>query len=221
MRGKSSIRALVNLALLTGNEYRLGISPGAVVTARTTLTGTVRYNPAQVDYYKVELGRGTQPREWITLGDVHRDPVVDGPIEILDALLMAFPTLGLAKIVWATEILLEIDIPEFRPENIGAAPRWHDLMAASDVADRETARIDCDGRGLFVYRQDGTYRVYDSRCPHQVTNIPHLALHGTELTCPKHHWKFDVTTGECTAVGDRPLKQFEHKVENGTLFAYW
>ena len=52
------------------------------------------------------------------------------PIEIVDALLMAFPTLGLAKIVWATEILLEMDIPEFRPENIGEAPRWHDVMAA-------------------------------------------------------------------------------------------
>jgi nitrite reductase/ring-hydroxylating ferredoxin subunit len=143
------------------------------------------------------------------------------PIEILDALLMAFPTLGLAKIVWATEILLAMDIPEFRPENIGAAPRWHDLMAATDVGDRETKRIDCDGRGLFVYRQDGTYRVYDSRCPHQVTNIPHLALHGTELTCPKHQWKFDITTGQCTAKGTHPLKSFEAKVENGRLVALW
>jgi nitrite reductase/ring-hydroxylating ferredoxin subunit len=143
------------------------------------------------------------------------------PIEILDALLMAFPTLGLAKIVWATEILLEMDIPDFRPENIGAAPRWHDLMAAGDVGDRETRRIDCDGRGLFVYRQDGTYRVYDSRCPHQVTNIPHLALHGTELTCPKHQWTFDITTGQCTAKGTHPLKSFEAKVENGRLLALW
>jgi nitrite reductase/ring-hydroxylating ferredoxin subunit len=143
------------------------------------------------------------------------------PIEILDALLMAFPTLGLAKIVWATEILLEMDIPEFRPENIGAAPRWHDLMAAGDVGDRETKRVDCEGRGLFVYRQDSTYRVYDSRCPHQVTNIPHLALHGTELTCPKHHWKFDITTGQCTAKGTHPLKSFESKVEGGRLMALW
>ena len=143
------------------------------------------------------------------------------PIEIVDALLMAFPTLGLAKIVWATEILLEMDIPDFRPENIGGAPRWHDLMAASDVGDRETKRVDCDGRGLFVYRQDGTYRVYDSRCPHQVTNIPHLALHGTELTCPKHQWKFDITTGQCTAKGTHPLKSFEAKVESGRLLALW
>ena len=28
------------------------------------------------------------------------------PMEVLDALLMAFPTLGLAKIVWAVDIIL-------------------------------------------------------------------------------------------------------------------
>ena len=28
---------------------------------------------------------GRQPTEWITVGDVHRQSVVDGPIEVLDA----------------------------------------------------------------------------------------------------------------------------------------
>jgi nitrite reductase/ring-hydroxylating ferredoxin subunit len=112
-------------------------------------------------------------------------------------------------------------MPEFRPENLGKAPSWHDVMAASEIPDDEVRRVDCDGRGLFVYRKDDSYKVYDSRCPHQVTNIPHLALHGKELTCPKHHWKFDITTGECTAKGTHPLKTFESKVESGRLMAYW
>ncbi|MFI4931971.1 MAG: carboxymuconolactone decarboxylase family protein, partial [Burkholderiales bacterium] len=34
------------------------------------------------------------------------------PMEVLDALLMAFPALGLAKIVWAVDIILDMDIPE-------------------------------------------------------------------------------------------------------------
>ena len=38
--------------------------------------------------------------------------------EVLDALLMAFPTLGLAKIVWAIDILLDMDIPEFHPDQL-------------------------------------------------------------------------------------------------------
>ena len=61
----------------------------------------------------------------------------------------------------------------------------------------ERVRVECDGRALFVYR-DGKegWRVYDSRCPHQSTDIPHLALEGTQLTCPKHRWAFDVRTGK-------------------------
>ncbi|HUT41534.1 MAG TPA: Rieske 2Fe-2S domain-containing protein [Gammaproteobacteria bacterium] len=143
------------------------------------------------------------------------------PNEVLDALLMAFPTLGLAKIVWAIDILLDMDIPEFRPENLFAESRWHDVAKLDQLASGDVTYLDCDGRSLFVYRDTDTLRVYDSRCPHQVTNIPHLALEGTRLTCPKHHWAFDVSTGACVDIGNRPLTEFEHRIEGDTLQAYW
>ena len=143
------------------------------------------------------------------------------PMEVLDALLAAFPALGLAKIVWAVDVILALDLPEFRPENIGAAARWHDLAPAAQVGDGEVARLECDGRGLFVYRNHDAFQVYDSRCPHQVTNIPQLALKGLELTCPKHKWVFDLATGACVKKGNQPLKRFEAKVEKGRLHAYW
>jgi nitrite reductase/ring-hydroxylating ferredoxin subunit/alkylhydroperoxidase/carboxymuconolactone decarboxylase family protein YurZ len=143
------------------------------------------------------------------------------PREIIDAMLMAFPALGLAKIVWAVDVILAMDLPEFRPENLDAQPKWHNLLAANAAADDAITYADCDGRSLFIYRQGSSFRVYDSRCPHQVTNIPHLALEGKQLTCPKHQWKFDVTTGQCVEKGNRPLKEFKAKVEGGRLMAYW
>jgi len=143
------------------------------------------------------------------------------PNEVLDALLMAFPVLGLAKIVWAVDILLEMDIPEFRPDQLDARESWHEVIPVDDVPVGEITYCDCDGRSLFIYRSDTDMRVYDSRCPHQVTNIPHLALHGLRLTCPKHEWEFDVASGECVAKGNRPLRRFEHKIENGKLLAWW
>lgn len=143
------------------------------------------------------------------------------PNEIIDALLMAFPVLGLAKIVWATEILLDMDIPEFRPENLGAEPDWHKIVAVDEVPMQETQYLEVDGRHLFVYRTPESIQVYDSRCPHQVTDIPHLALDGRQLTCPKHGWAFDLATGACVEKGNRPLNRFQHKEENGWLMAYW
>jgi len=144
------------------------------------------------------------------------------PHEILDAILMAFPTLGLAKIVWAIDILLDMDIPEFRMELLDAVPEWHDLIDWAEVNDEDITYVEnCDGRSVFIYRSGNDCRVYDSRCPHQVTDIPHLALSGTRLTCPKHQWAFDLTSGECVAKGSRPLKQFDSKIEQGRLLAYW
>lgn len=143
------------------------------------------------------------------------------PNEIIDALLMAFPILGLAKIVWATEILLDMDIPEFHPENLDAEPSWHVIAAVADIPEKEAAYFQAGGRHIFTWREGDDINVYDSRCPHQVTDIPHLSLEGTTLTCPKHEWAFDIRSGECIDKGKRPLRKFEHKLEDGELLAYW
>ncbi len=141
--------------------------------------------------------------------------------EILDALLMAFPALGLARIVWAIDVILRMDLPEFRLESTDSAPAWHDVAPAAALKSGETAYFDCEGRSLFVFRKGKTVKVYDSRCPHQNTDIPHLGLAGTTLTCPKHEWVFDLASGDCIAEGDLPLTEYPHKVENGRLLALW
>jgi len=144
------------------------------------------------------------------------------PMEVLDALLMAFPALGLAKIIWATDIILSMDLPGFAPEALrGDPPQWRNIAAAADLPDGQVTRLECDGRGLFVYREQARYQVYDSRCPHQGTDIPDLALAGTTLTCPKHEWAFDAKSGDCIRKGNSPLTRIESRVEGGQLQAHW
>jgi nitrite reductase/ring-hydroxylating ferredoxin subunit/alkylhydroperoxidase/carboxymuconolactone decarboxylase family protein YurZ len=147
------------------------------------------------------------------------------PMEVLDALLMAFPTLGLAKIIWAVDIILDMNIPGFAPENIiQKAPvdgTWRAVAATKDIADGEVTRIECEGRGLFIYRDKKTYQVFDSHCPHQNTDLTELALKGTTLTCPKHQWAFDAKSGDCIKKGNSPLQRIESKVVKGRLLAFW
>lgn len=147
------------------------------------------------------------------------------PMEVLDALLMAFPALGLAKITWAVDIILDMNIPGFDPDVITqkapAAAEWRDVMASKDVKDGEVTRTECQGRGLFVYRDKKSYQVYDSRCPHQGTDMPDLAVNGTTLICPKHQWQFDAKNGDCIKKGKTPLTRIESKVVKGRLLAFW
>lgn len=143
--------------------------------------------------------------------------------EVLDAILMAFPALGLAKTVWAVDVILAMDLPEFALAAPAppAAARWHDLGECGDLAPGATRRIDCDGRSLFVHRDGEGWRVYDSRCPHEGNDIGRLALEGHALTCPRHGWRFDIRTGACTAHGERPLQQWECRVAGDRLQAFW
>jgi nitrite reductase/ring-hydroxylating ferredoxin subunit/alkylhydroperoxidase/carboxymuconolactone decarboxylase family protein YurZ len=143
------------------------------------------------------------------------------PMEVIDALLMAFPALGLAKIVWATDVILAMNLPGFSLEALRGESAWHDLVALDELAVGETRRIDCDGRSVFVHRAADGPRVYDSRCPHQSTDIPHLALDGPTLTCPKHGWAFDIRSGQCTAKGTTPLTAWPTRVEDGRVHARW
>ena len=130
------------------------------------------------------------------------------PMEVLDALLMAFPALGLAKIVWAVDIILAMDIPGFQPEAHGAPPAsgttsWPPRAQGGRGAARGVRRP----RPVRLPRARA-WRVYDSRCPHQSTDIPHLALDGPTLTCPKHQWAFDIRSGDCIKKGNSPLRRW-------------
>jgi nitrite reductase/ring-hydroxylating ferredoxin subunit len=96
-------------------------------------------------------------------------------------------------------------------------PTWVLLNARR----HKTTRLDCDGRGVFLFRAGKNLKVYDGRCPHQATNIPELALKGRTLTCPGPEWAFDAATGRCTANGDAPLTALLHKVAGGRALVHW
>lgn len=141
--------------------------------------------------------------------------------EILDALLVAFPSLGLSRIVWAVDQLLALDLPDFRAEQLlPDAGAWRDVAALSDLSGRRVTRLSVEGRGLFVFN-DGELRVYDSRCPHQGTDMTIDAVIGDSLRCPRHGWQFDLAGGACLAGGDRPLRRLEHRLEHGRLQVRW
>jgi nitrite reductase/ring-hydroxylating ferredoxin subunit/alkylhydroperoxidase/carboxymuconolactone decarboxylase family protein YurZ len=161
------------------------------------------------------------------------------PVEVIDALLMAFPTLGLTKIIWATNIILSMNLPGFDPEamkaqlagepetassatsDAAAEGKWHDVMTTAALADGQTTRVDSHGRGLFISRDGDVFSVFDSHCSHQRTDIPLSALDDCTLTCPKHQWSFNVKTGACLKPGGSPLKQYPAKVEGGRVMVQW
>ncbi len=139
--------------------------------------------------------------------------------EILDAMLVCTPTLGLSKIIWAVDIIIKMDLPEFDPEKIGKKKQWNKLIAVDEIKEG-VLRIDYGNQACFVTRNENAFQVFDSHCPHQSENIPCSAIDGMKLTCPKHQWKFSLENGECIENGNQPLNKIEHKIEDNNLYIY-
>lgn len=56
---------------------------GDDVNGVVPVMGTADFDPQQVQFYKVEIGEGEEPQEWITIGETHNAPVVNGQLETL------------------------------------------------------------------------------------------------------------------------------------------
>ncbi len=74
----------------TVNRYFiLSPSPGETVSGVVNVTGTAEFDTAQVAYYKLEIGNGRSPTEWLTFGTTHNQPVNNGTLEQLQANALA------------------------------------------------------------------------------------------------------------------------------------
>jgi hypothetical protein len=49
------------------------------------IVGTASFDPADVQYYKLEIGSGWSPTSWTTFGTTHAQSVVNGVLESLQA----------------------------------------------------------------------------------------------------------------------------------------
>lgn len=140
--------------------------------------------------------------------------------EVVDAILCSFPAAGLTKILNAVNWLLEMNLPEFAPENLGKKPGWHEVSRLEELPEEKPISIEAGDRSLFAYRQGPEVRVYDAHCPHQLTDISKLDIEENKVVCLRHGWAFDLATGSCLK-GRRALKSYDTKVENDLILAYW
>jgi penicillin-binding protein 1C len=61
---------------------------GDTVDGIIPIEGTANFNPAEVEFYKIELGipqEDSNEIQWVTLGDTHNIPVVNGTLEMFHA----------------------------------------------------------------------------------------------------------------------------------------
>lgn len=94
------------------------------------------------------------------------------------------------------------------------------VAAVADVPPGNMLLVVTEGRKLVVYNCGGTLYASENACPHMGASLSEGVLIGTEVTCPWHHWSFDVTTGACTSnpLAPKSLTVFPTTVEAGEVW---
>lgn len=114
-------------------------------------------------------------------------------------------------------------------EDVEIAPRaryvypgkqWIKLVAVEEIK-QGASRFKYAEKACFVVRDDETFQVFDSICPHKAVNIPSDAIEDMTLVCPMHYWRFNLENGECLEKGNyTPLTKITHNVEDGILYLF-
>jgi 3-phenylpropionate/trans-cinnamate dioxygenase ferredoxin subunit len=108
-----------------------------------------------------------------------------------------------------------------------------EVMSVDGLDDGQMTQVEVDGHKMLVANVAGEFFVSDAHCPHLHANLTKGTLEGTVVTCPLHHSQFDLRDGHNVRWTDwkgaaksvaeftrhpRPLRVFETKVDDGTLY---
>ncbi|HUJ79178.1 MAG TPA: Rieske 2Fe-2S domain-containing protein [Nitrospiria bacterium] len=74
------------------------------------------------------------------------------------------------------------------------------------------------GIGLAVFNIEGRFYAIRNRCPHEGGPVATGPLKGTIITCPRHGWQFDLTTGQSTNRGAFSVKTYPVTVHSGAVY---
>lgn len=77
-----------------------------------------------------------------------------------------------------------------------ASPRFVKVADAREVPPGSFKAVGLARKRLIIVNLGEEYRAFDARCPHQGGPLEEGTLFQSVLTCPWHHWTFDVSTGE-------------------------
>ena len=100
-----------------------------------------------------------------------------------------------------------------------AGEEWREIGRREDFSKDGRLEVNLGDRCLAVFDIDGEVLVIDGLCPHRSGPLSRGQLEGKVVTCPLHHWQFDLQTGVSQDNPGAKVGTYEVKVEDdGRIF---
>ena len=93
------------------------------------------------------------------------------------------------------------------------------VCEVSDVPPGTMHPVDVESAHLMIVNFDGTLYAVDRICTHKTADLSTGFLIDSEVTCPLHLSRFDVTTGTVqNPPATRPLRTYKLKVDGTSVY---
>jgi nitrite reductase/ring-hydroxylating ferredoxin subunit len=95
------------------------------------------------------------------------------------------------------------------------------LVAVDQCREGAGAFVEHHGRELavFLLGDSGGVVVMDNACPHASGNLSGGEVVGNTVSCPWHHWEFDLATGVCTHSPLARVRRYPAEIRAGAVWA--
>ena len=89
--------------------------------------------------------------------------------------------------------------------------------AVGDIASDSATLIELRGKQIALFNVGGSFHAIDNACPHRGGQLASGTLDGNVVTCPFHHWKFDVTSGVCVSRRGVKAKSYSVSIQGNAV----
>jgi toluene monooxygenase system ferredoxin subunit len=89
--------------------------------------------------------------------------------------------------------------------------------AADELWEGEMLGVELDGVPVLLVNIEGEIRAYRDRCAHQGARLSAGRLHGTTLTCSRHHWTYDLREGRGINPCNVALEPIPVRIDDGRV----
>lgn len=102
------------------------------------------------------------------------------------------------------------------------AGQWIEIVELSGIPVLGSRVVKIHNQKIAVFRgsQNQIFAIRDA-CPHKNGPLSQGIMHGHWVTCPLHHWKIDLSTGQAMAPDEGCSHLFPVKLEAGKVFLQW
>ena len=96
---------------------------------------------------------------------------------------------------------------------------YHKIAKTADLAPGEVNVYEVEGHRVALCNVDGEFHAIEDVCTHDAGPLDQGELIGSQIKCPRHGAKFDVTTGiALTLPAVKPVPKHDVKVEGEDIY---